>query len=115
MATRPCASWCGSRSWSKTRRHCCWRADKLSIENVLRSVILNIQFSFMGRLTQYRTQASLSLRQHGTSHFICVSVFALIERKNRNTKEDKVPLCRRPDRRLRKSCHLGIWHCSKEA
>jgi len=63
----------------------------LSIENVLRSVILNVQFSFMGRLTQYRTQASLSLRQHGTSHFICVSVFALYERKNRNTKEDKAP------------------------
>src|SRR5205814_683733 len=31
----------------------------------------------------------------GTSDFICVSVFALYERKNRNTKEDKVPLCRR--------------------
>jgi hypothetical protein len=31
-------------------------------------------------------------------------VFALAERKNRNTKEDNVPLCRRLDRRLRKSC-----------
>jgi hypothetical protein len=43
-------------------------------------------------------QTPFSLRQHGTSCFICVSVFALYERKNRNTKEDKVP--------LRKS-HLG--------
>jgi GAF domain-containing protein len=31
-------------------------------------------------------------RQHGTYHFICISVFALAERKNRNTKEDEVPL-----------------------
>src|SRR3954453_22810055 len=27
--------------------------------------------------------------------FICVSVFALVARKNQNTKGDKVPLCRR--------------------
>ena len=36
--------------------------------------------------------------------YIRVSFFALAERKKRNTKEDNVPLCRRLDRRLRKSC-----------
>ena len=44
------------------------------------------------------------------SHFmvlptvICVSVYALYERKNRDITEDKVSLCRRLDRPLRKSC-----------
>src|SRR5439155_20927451 len=46
---------------------------------------------------------AFSLRQHGTCHFSWVSVFALCERKNRNTKEDKIPLCRRSDGRLRES------------
>jgi hypothetical protein len=62
-----------------------------------------------------------SLRQHGASRFICVSVFALVERKNRNAKEelvchflplrgqkmthnkDKVPRCRRLERCEQKS------------
>src|SRR5215208_3383847 len=40
-------------------------------------------------LTRCRAQTLFSLRQHGTFHFSCVSVFALVERKNRNTKEAK--------------------------
>jgi hypothetical protein len=50
------------------------------------------------------------LRTNGSMVLLIVSVrpegtrvFALYERKNRNTKEDTVPLCRRLDRRLRKS------------
>jgi hypothetical protein len=50
------------------------------------------------------------LRQHGTPHYICGSVFALVERKNRTTKEDKVPLCRRLDRRLRKPGWLDLFY-----
>jgi hypothetical protein len=59
---------------------------------------------YITRVTRCRIQMLSRLRQHGTSHFICISVFALTVRKKRDTKEEKVPLCRRLDRRLRKSC-----------
>ena len=42
-----------------------------------------------------------SLRQHGIFHF--VFVFALAERKNEKQLDNKVPLCRRLIRLLRKS------------
>jgi hypothetical protein len=43
----------------------------------------------MTRVTRCRIQTLSRLRQHGTSHFISISVFALYERKNRDTKEEK--------------------------
>src|SRR4051812_42000368 len=41
---------------------------------------------------------------------LIVSVFRFCARRaqNRNTKEDKAPLCRRQNRRPRKCCHLHI-------
>jgi len=55
-------------------------------------------------------ETALSLRQHGTADFICMSVFALYERKNRNTDTMRSTMLPQAKSRfhaaLRTSCQL---------
>jgi hypothetical protein len=51
-----------------------------------------------------------SLRQHGTSYFICVS-FCAHRAQKRNTKEDIVALCRRQNADGVCSVFLSLYGC----
>src|SRR6266496_1402471 len=76
VAASPAASAGRSRSLSSTRSR----------------LIIVVLAGFANHICNDQGGQDQDVRQHGTYHCICVSFFALCERKKRNTKEDEVPL-----------------------